>query len=202
VTAIRSAEGNDEKGLSVLDRRTTGHEDLADLAVRGSADLGDVTERLDPAEDVAARHGVAGVPLACRVEETDRRGMDALRLFDGRFLERGSDVGQQITQAAVTRMRDTASRVPREDVDLAGHGCIRDYVVAERGAEGFPVPYVQAWVTLDAGPVVFSIVETDSPREFDVPLGTAVTLVPREFGSAGDVFRGWACVVDAAAADE
>jgi CRP-like cAMP-binding protein len=37
----------------------------------------------------------------------------------GRFLERGSDVGQQIAQAAVTRMRDTASRVPREEVDLA-----------------------------------------------------------------------------------
>jgi cAMP-dependent protein kinase regulator len=37
----------------------------------------------------------------------------------GRFLERSSDVGQQITQAAVTRMRDTASRLPREEVDLA-----------------------------------------------------------------------------------
>ena len=36
----------------------------------------------------------------------------------GRYLERGSDVGQQVTQAAVSRMRDTAQRVPREDVDL------------------------------------------------------------------------------------
>src|SRR5712691_9605604 len=37
----------------------------------------------------------------------------------GRFLERSSDVGQQITQAAVTRMRDTASRVARDEIDLA-----------------------------------------------------------------------------------
>jgi cAMP-dependent protein kinase regulator len=36
----------------------------------------------------------------------------------GRYLERGSDVGQQVTQAAVSRMRDTAQRVPRGDVDL------------------------------------------------------------------------------------
>jgi cAMP-dependent protein kinase regulator len=30
----------------------------------------------------------------------------------GRFLEHGSDVGQQVTRAAVSRMRDTAQRVP------------------------------------------------------------------------------------------
>lgn len=83
-----------------------------------------------------------------------------------------------------------------EDADLAGHGRIRDYVVAERGPEGFPVPYVQAWVSLDAGPVVFSVVETDDPRGFDLPLGTAVTLVPRDYGPIKDAFHGWACVVD------
>jgi uncharacterized OB-fold protein len=38
-----------------------------------------------------------------------------------------------------------------EDVDLVGHGTLRDYVVAERGPEEFPVPYVQSWVKLDHG---------------------------------------------------
>src|SRR6266550_1910869 len=85
LTAIRSAEGNDEERLAVLDRRAAGDEDLADLAVRGRADLGDVAERLDAAQDVPPRNGVAGAPLARRVEDPDGRRMDTLRLFDGRF---------------------------------------------------------------------------------------------------------------------
>src|SRR3989441_7203073 len=85
LTAIRSAEGNDEERLAVLDRRAAGDENLADLAVRGRADLGNVAERLDAAQDVPARDGVAGAPLARRIEDAHGRGVDALRLFDGRL---------------------------------------------------------------------------------------------------------------------
>src|SRR5438445_4103102 len=85
LTAIRSAEGNDEERLAVLDRRAAGDEDLADLAVRGRADLGNVAERLDAAQHVPPRDSVASVPLARRIEDADSRRVNALRLFDGRF---------------------------------------------------------------------------------------------------------------------
>lgn len=89
-----------------------------------------------------------------------------------------------------------------DDFELAGHGTLRDYVVAERGPEGFEVPYVQAWVKLDDGPIVFSIVETADPRGFDRALGTPVTMVGRRFGSDESGFQGWKCVADGSPGDE
>jgi len=85
VTAIRSAERNDEEGLSVLHGRAAGHEHLADLAVGRCADLGHVTEGLDPAEHVAARDRVAGTPLARDAEHPDRGRVYALGLLGRRF---------------------------------------------------------------------------------------------------------------------
>src|SRR5207245_5121648 len=93
LTAIRSAECNDEERLPVLDRRATGHEDLADLAIGGRADLGNATEGLDPAENVTACHRVAGAPLARDAEDTNRRGVNALRLFGRSFLVPGGERG-------------------------------------------------------------------------------------------------------------
>src|SRR6266566_1030854 len=86
LTAIRSAEGNDEERLPVLDRRPACHEHLADLAIRGRADLGDVTEGLDPAENVTTRDRVARAPLARDAEDTDGRRVNALGLFGRSFL--------------------------------------------------------------------------------------------------------------------
>src|SRR4030081_2867175 len=86
LTPIRSAEGNDEEGLSVLYGRAAGHEHLADLAVGRRPDLGDMTEGLDPPEHVATRHRVAGAPLARDAEDADRRRVDALCLFGRSFL--------------------------------------------------------------------------------------------------------------------
>jgi uncharacterized OB-fold protein len=83
-----------------------------------------------------------------------------------------------------------------EGSQLAGHGRLRDYVVAERGPEGFDVPYVQAWIELDDGPVVFSIIDTADPRSFDLALGVSVTMVSRQFRLGGSFFLGWKCVVD------
>ena len=81
---------------------------------------------------------------------------------------------------------------------LAGHGVIRDFVVAERGPAGLAVPYVQAWVRLDDGPVIFSIIDWDDPRAFTGPRGAPVTLIPATF--AAGPFIGWRAVLDAQAA--
>jgi uncharacterized OB-fold protein len=86
-----------------------------------------------------------------------------------------------------------------EEYEIAGHGTIRDSVIAERGPSGFEVPYVQAWVRLDAGPAVFSIIETDEPRKFAAGPGTAATMVRRHFGPGDAGFAGWKFVVDQAA---
>ncbi|HVW45280.1 MAG TPA: zinc ribbon domain-containing protein [Amycolatopsis sp.] len=84
-----------------------------------------------------------------------------------------------------------------EGYQLAGHGTISDYVVAERGPEGFPVPYVQAWLKLDDGPVVFSIIETPDPRSPEhLTLGSPATMVRRRFGADGSAFTGWKFVPD------
>jgi uncharacterized OB-fold protein len=81
---------------------------------------------------------------------------------------------------------------------LAGHGIIRDYVVAERGPEGFEVPYVQAWLKLDSGPVIFSIIDTPDPRGFDLEPGSPATMVRRRFGTRECGFTGWKFVPDPA----
>ena len=85
-----------------------------------------------------------------------------------------------------------------EDYQIRGHGRIRDYVIAERGPEGFDVPYVQAWLTLDDGPVIFSIIETPEPAAFDLEIGAPVTMVRRQFGTGESGFTGWKFVADPA----
>ena len=120
LTAIRSAERNDEERLPVLDRRPTGHEDLANLAIGGRADLGNVTEGLDPTENVTARHRVAGAPLARDAEDTDGRRVNALGLFGRSFLlpsgERDATMNQiepstRCTEAPATAVTTRARRL-------------------------------------------------------------------------------------------
>ena len=79
---------------------------------------------------------------------------------------------------------------------LTGHGTLRDYVLAERGPEGFEVPYVQAWVKLDGGPVIYSTIVSDDPRKFHAPQDAPVTMVLARFGSGDGEFTGWKFVVD------
>lgn len=81
---------------------------------------------------------------------------------------------------------------------LVGHGSLRDYVIAERGPQGFDVPYVQAWIQLDDGPVVYSTVATGAPREFAAERGARMTMVLAPFGSGATAFTGWKFVCDEA----
>jgi uncharacterized OB-fold protein len=85
-----------------------------------------------------------------------------------------------------------------EDYQVLGHGRVRDYVIAERGPEGFDVPYVQAWLKLDDGPAIFSIIETPDARAFDLEIGAPVTMVRRPFGTGESCFTGWKFVPDSA----
>lgn len=79
---------------------------------------------------------------------------------------------------------------------LFGHGTLRDYVLAERGPEGFDVPYIQAWVTLDDGPVIYSTIVSHDPRNFDAEKDSPVTMVLAQFGSGDRAFTGWKFTLD------
>ena len=59
-------------------------------------------------------------------------------------------------------MRDCPNCVSRDTMRpkrIRGHGVVRDLAVVHRGAKGFAVPYVQAFVKLDDGPVIYSTLE-------------------------------------------
>jgi uncharacterized OB-fold protein len=74
---------------------------------------------------------------------------------------------------------------------LRGHGILRDYTVAERGPTGFDVPYVQAWVKLDDGPVVFAPIAVPDPAVPDLTVGQAVTMSVGPVGTATSELLGW-----------
>jgi uncharacterized protein len=59
---------------------------------------------------------------------------------------------------------------------LRGHGVLRDFVIVHRGAKGFPVPYVQAHVKLDDGPVVYSNLDSVAPRDDAIDIGAEVQM--------------------------
>jgi uncharacterized OB-fold protein len=59
--------------------------------------------------------------------------------------------------------------------ELAGRGRIRDFIVATRGPSGFPVPYVQAYVELDDGPIVYSTLDCE-PDDPALEVGRSVVL--------------------------
>lgn len=58
---------------------------------------------------------------------------------------------------------------------LLGAGVITDFVVAHRGASGFRVPYIQSYVLLDDGPLVYSMIDAP-PSEDAIAVGERVTM--------------------------
>jgi uncharacterized OB-fold protein len=60
---------------------------------------------------------------------------------------------------------------------LAGHGILTDYVIAHRGPEGFAVPYIQAYIHLDDGPRIYSMLAGVEPSEPTPQLGVAMRMV-------------------------
>jgi uncharacterized OB-fold protein len=74
---------------------------------------------------------------------------------------------------------------------IPGTGVVRRAIVAERGPAGFPVPYVQAYVALDAGPVVYSTLDVPVD-EVDVIVGGRVEAFMAALSEVdGRVNQGW-----------
>jgi uncharacterized OB-fold protein len=63
-----------------------------------------------------------------------------------------------------------------EPLSLRGHGVLRDSVVAHRGPTGFNTPYVQAYVKLDDGPVVYGNLIGVEPDDAGLLSGTEVEM--------------------------
>jgi uncharacterized OB-fold protein len=59
---------------------------------------------------------------------------------------------------------------------LKGRGVLSDFVIVHRGAKGFRVPYVQAHVKLDDGPVIYSNLDGVPIEETKIEVGTVVQM--------------------------
>jgi uncharacterized OB-fold protein len=59
---------------------------------------------------------------------------------------------------------------------VPGNGALQDFVVAERGPVGFHTPYVQAYVKLDSGPVIYGNLDVADPDDEGIAAGRRVTM--------------------------
>ena len=75
---------------------------------------------------------------------------------------------------------------------LVGRGHLRDFVVAERGPAGFAVPYIQAYVKLVDGPVVFSTIAGAPQDGSTLKIGEEMIMTVERIRSADGVdIVGW-----------
>lgn len=75
--------------------------------------------------------------------------------------------------------------------DIEGRGTVLRAILAERGPAGVPVPYVQAYVRLNDGPVVYSTLDVD-PTSIDSTVGATVEAIVASISTIGDrVNLGW-----------
>jgi uncharacterized OB-fold protein len=107
---------------------------------------------------------------------------------DGLFETAGSDsdlpslIGsrcRKCQEVVFPQMSDCPNCVSHDTMEryrLRGHGHLRDFVVAHRGPTGFAVPYVQAYVKLDDGPVVYANLDGVDPDESRIELGIEVEM--------------------------
>jgi uncharacterized OB-fold protein len=58
---------------------------------------------------------------------------------------------------------------------LSGRATVREFVVTHRGPAGFAVPYIQAYVQLEEGPVIYSMIDATASEDA-VAVGDAVTM--------------------------
>jgi uncharacterized OB-fold protein len=78
-------------------------------------------------------------------------------------------------------------------VRIKGEGTIRDFIAVQRGPQNFHVPYVQAYVQLDDGPVVYCSLLEMEPSVVPLTRGEHVQLQLAVIPAGGDEeVIGWA----------
>jgi uncharacterized OB-fold protein len=76
--------------------------------------------------------------------------------------------------------------------ELAGRGTLVDYVIVERGPAGFAVPYFQAYVKLNDGPKIYSMLEEVQIAEPGLTIGQPMEMLIETIRSDGSVdIVGW-----------
>lgn len=74
---------------------------------------------------------------------------------------------------------------------LKGRGVLRDFVVAYRGPVGFDVPYIQAYVKLTDGPIIFTTIRGVKDAS-ELTIGQEMLMSIEKVRSDGDVdVLGW-----------
>lgn len=111
---------------------------------------------------------------------------DGLSFLGSRCISCGETIFPQLRDCPQCRAPDAM-----EPYAIPGRGVVLRAIVAERGAAGFPVPYVQGYVKLDAGPVIYSTLDVPA-SEADSVIGAVVYGVVGPVSTIGDrVNSGW-----------
>lgn len=64
-----------------------------------------------------------------------------------------------------------------QETALSGRAKLRSYVVVHRGPKDFPVPYIQAYVELEEGPIIYTLVSDCDPHNCLLRLGQDMEMV-------------------------
>jgi uncharacterized protein len=87
---------------------------------------------------------------------------------------------EQCGEIVFPRMRDCPHCMSFEtmrDVGLRGEGVVHDFIVTQRGPVGFAVPYIQAYVRLVDGPVIYSMLDGFQATDNGVSIGDEVEMI-------------------------
>lgn len=137
------------------------------------------------------------------VATTDVPGRTRRPIADGLFEQDGETgawwlLGSRCSRCAEVvfpSMNDCPNCVSHDTMRphrIRGRGRVRDFVLVHRGAKGFAVPYVQSFIKLDDGPVIYSTIDGGDPEEMTLRLGTEVEMCIGVVKTIDDVeYLGW-----------
>ncbi|MDO8567277.1 MAG: OB-fold domain-containing protein [Dehalococcoidales bacterium] len=79
------------------------------------------------------------------------------------------------------------------EVHMSGKATLQRYTVAQRGPSGFPVPYIQSYVKLDEGPIIYSLIAGVEQKEGVLQPGQKLEMVIEKIrtDAAGDDIVGY-----------
>jgi uncharacterized OB-fold protein len=87
---------------------------------------------------------------------------------------------EQCGESVFPRMRDCPRCMSFEtmrNVALRGEGVVHDFIVTQRGPTGFAVPYIQAYVRLVDGPLIYSMLDGFQTTDGGVSVGDEVEMI-------------------------